>query len=85
MLGTLLAGQARAVLLNCEKSPAYVPFKLLRMVQRHAKGQFERSQVAPAARGVVPGSSLSLTTFCTTRPTRRSTSKARRCATSSMF
>ena len=37
LIGTLPAGQARAVLLNCEKSPAYVPFKLLRMVQRHAK------------------------------------------------
>ena len=54
MIGTLPAGQARAVLLNCEKSPAYVPFKLLRMVQRHAKGNLNASQVAPAARGVVP-------------------------------
>ncbi len=54
LIGTLPAGQARAVLLNCEKSPAYVPFKLLRMVQRHAKGNLNASQVAPAARGVVP-------------------------------
>ena len=54
LIGTLPAGQARAVLLNCEKSPAYIPFKLLRMVQRHAKGNLNASQVAPAARGVVP-------------------------------
>ena len=54
LIGTLPAGQARAVLLNCAKTPAYTPYKLLRMVQRHAKGNLNASQVAPAARGVVP-------------------------------
>ena len=54
LIGTLPAGQARAVLLNCAKTPAYTPYKLLRMVQRHAKGNLNASHVAPAARGVVP-------------------------------
>ncbi|CAH0367550.1 unnamed protein product [Pelagomonas calceolata] len=54
LIRTLPAGQARAVLLNCAKAPAYTPYKLLRMVQRHAKGNLNASQVAPAARGVVP-------------------------------
>ena len=54
LIGTLPAGQARAVLLNCAKTPAYTPYKLLRMVQRHAKGSLNASHVAPAARGVVP-------------------------------
>ena len=54
MLATLPAGQARAVLLNCAKTPAYTPYKLLRMVQRFAKGNLNATQVAPAARGVVP-------------------------------
>ena len=54
LLGTLPAGQARAVLLNCEQAPAYLPYKLLRLVQRHAKGTLNASRVAPAARGVVP-------------------------------
>ena len=54
LIRTLPAGQARAVLLNCAKTPAYTPYKLLRMVQRHAKGNLNASQVAPAARGVVP-------------------------------
>ena len=31
LLGTLPAGQARAVLLNCEQAPAYLPYKLLRL------------------------------------------------------
>ena len=38
LLGTLPAGQARAVLLNCEQTPAYLPYELLRLVQRHANG-----------------------------------------------
>ena len=42
LLGTLPAGQARAVLLNCEQTPAYLPYKLLRIIQRHAKGTLER-------------------------------------------
>ena len=54
LIGTLPAGQARAVLLNCAKTPAYTPYKLLRMVQRHAKGTLNASHVAPAARVVVP-------------------------------
>jgi hypothetical protein len=54
LLGTLPAGQARAVLLNCEQTPAYLPYKLLRLVQRHAKGTLNATHVAPAARVVVP-------------------------------
>ena len=54
LLGTLPAGQARAVLLNCEQAPAYVPFKLLRLVQRQAKGIINATRVAPAARPVLP-------------------------------
>ena len=54
LLGTLPAGQARAVLLNCEQTPAYLPYKLLRMVQRHAKGTLNATHVAPAARPIVP-------------------------------
>ena len=54
LLGTLPAGQARAVLLNCEQAPAYLPYKLLRLVQRHAKGTLNATHVAPAARVVVP-------------------------------
>ena len=54
LLGTLPAGQARAVLLNCEQAPAYLPYKLLRLVQRHAKGTLNAMHVAPAARVVVP-------------------------------
>ena len=38
-------GQARAVLLNCEQAPAYLPYKLLRLVQRHAKGTLNATQV----------------------------------------
>ena len=54
LLGTLPAGQARAVLLNCEQTPAYLPYELLRLVQRHAKGTLNATHVAPAARVVVP-------------------------------
>ena len=54
LLGTLPTGQARAVLLNCEQTPAYLPYKLLRLVQRHAKGTLNAMHVAPAARVVVP-------------------------------
>ena len=54
LLGTLPAGQARAVLLNCEQAPAYLPYKLLRLVQRHAKGTLNATHVAPAARPIVP-------------------------------
>ena len=54
LLGTLPAGQARAVLLNCEQAPAYLPYKLLRLVQRHAKGTLNATHVAPATRVVVP-------------------------------
>ena len=54
LLGTLPTGQARAVLLNCEQTPAYLPYKLLRLVQRHAKGTLNAMHVPPAARVVVP-------------------------------
>ena len=54
LLDTLPMGQARAVLLNCEQAPAYLPYKLLRLVQRHAKGNLNATHVAPAARVVVP-------------------------------
>jgi hypothetical protein len=53
LLGPLPAGQARAVLLNCEQTPAYLPYKLLRLVQRHAKGTLNATHVAPAARPIV--------------------------------
>ena len=54
LLGMLPAGQARAVLLNCEQAPAYLPYKLLRLVQRQAKGILNATRVAPAARPVLP-------------------------------
>ena len=54
LLGPLPAGQARAVLLDCEQTPAYLPYKLLRIIQRHAKGTLNVTHVAPAARVVVP-------------------------------
>ena len=53
LLGPLPAGQARAVLLDCEQTPAYLPYKLLRIIQRHAKGTLNASRVAPAARPIV--------------------------------
>jgi len=48
-----LPGQGRVVLLKCRDAPAYLPFKLIRLVQRRAKGQLDDLRVAPAARGIV--------------------------------
>ena len=42
------------MLLNCEQTPAYLPYKLLRLVQRHAKGTLNATRVTPAARPIVP-------------------------------
>ena len=39
--------------LNCEHTPADLPYQRLRLVQRHAKGTLNATRVAPAARPIV--------------------------------